>query len=83
MMIQLNPPIPLDTPKGQGLAWILIDYGAEHHLMWTVAIDKTGEIWTFPNPKVRALKNITLGRTLDASQIQGPAAGNVLSGEKG
>lgn len=62
MIIQLNPPIPLKTPKGDGLAWMMIDYGAEHHLMWVVAIDDTGEIWTFANPEVRAQKNITMGR---------------------
>jgi hypothetical protein len=64
MIIQLNPPIPLQTPKGNGLAWLVLDYGAEHHLLWTVAIDATGEIWTFKNPDVLALKNITMGRIL-------------------
>lgn len=64
-MIQLNPPIPLSTPKGNGLAWFLIDYGAEHHIMFVVAIDDTGEIWTFENPVVRAQKNITMGRTYE------------------
>ena len=61
-MLQLDPPIPVDTPKGKGLAWFVLDYGAEHNLMWTVAIDATGEIWTFQNPEVRAQKNITMGR---------------------
>ena len=64
MMLQLNPPIPLSTPKGDGLAWAVIDYGTEFNLMWVVAIDETGEIWTFQNPDVRALKNITMGRLL-------------------
>lgn len=62
MLTQLNPPIPLVTPKGSGLAWFIIDYGIEHHLMWVVAIDETGEIWTFKNPDIRADKNITVGR---------------------
>jgi hypothetical protein len=62
MIIQLNSPIPLKTPKGEGLAWFLIDYGVEHDLMWVVAIKKTGEIWIFSNPEVRATKNITMGR---------------------
>lgn len=61
-ILQLDPPIPLDTPKGQGLAWLVIDMGAEHNLLWTVAIDETREIWTFANPQVRAQKNITMGR---------------------
>lgn len=62
MMIQLNPPIPLSTPKGDGIAWLVSDYGAEYNLLWTVAIDETGEIWTFENTEVRAIKNITMGR---------------------
>lgn len=64
-ILQLNPPIPLNTPKGPGLAWLVLDYGLEHNLMWTVAIDATGEIWTFSNPEVRAQKNITVGRVND------------------
>lgn len=62
MILQLNPPIELETPKGKGMAWFLIDYGIEHNLMYTVAIHDTSEIWTFSNPYVRATKNITLGR---------------------
>jgi hypothetical protein len=62
-MLQLNPPLPLATPKGEGLAHVLIDYGPESDLYWTVFINATGEIWTFANRDVRASKNITLGRT--------------------
>ena len=62
MILQLNPPIPMLTPKGKGLAWLVTDYGIEHNLQWTVAIHETGEIWTFQNPEVRADKNITMER---------------------
>ena len=62
-MLQLNPPIPMNTPKGEGFAHILIDYGPESDLYWTVLITETGEIWTYANRNVRASKNITLGRT--------------------
>lgn len=61
-MLQLDPPIPLLTPRGEGLAHLVIDYGMEHHLYWTVFIDETGECWTFPNPQVRIQGNISLGR---------------------
>ncbi len=61
-MLQLNPPIPMLTPKGEGLAHFLIDYGPEFDLMWTVFINDSGEIWTYSNREVRACKNITLGR---------------------
>ena len=60
---QLNPPLPLETPRGKGLAHFMIDYGPEHHLMWTVFIEATGECWTFQNPDIRAGINVTLGRT--------------------
>lgn len=62
---QLSPSIPVMTPKGLGLAWFLLDYSEEHHLFWIVAIDDTGEIWTFPNPEVRAVKNVTMGRNIN------------------
>jgi hypothetical protein len=58
---QLVPTIPLDTPKGKGFAHGVIDYGQEHHLLWVVFIDATGECWTFPNPVVRLQSNQTMG----------------------
>lgn len=64
-ILQLNWPIELETPKGKGMAWLVIDYGIEHDLLWTVAINQTGEIWTFSNKDVRAVKNITIGRNFD------------------
>jgi hypothetical protein len=67
-MIQLNPPLPVDTPKGSALAHVLIDYGIEHNLMWVCFVDSTGECWTWPNNQIRAQKNITLGRTLKTTE---------------
>jgi len=61
-ILQLNPPIPMNTPKGAGLAHLLLDYGPEYNLIWTVFINQTGECWSFQNPEIRACKNITLGR---------------------
>lgn len=61
-MIQLCPPIPIETPKGKGLAHVLIDYGVEFDLMWVCFIDGTGECWTFSNRQVRAQPNVTMGR---------------------
>jgi|TARA_A100001391_G_scaffold54525_1_gene33309 hypothetical protein len=62
MMIQLNPAIPLNTPRGEGLAHVLIDYGPEHELYWTVFLSETGDVYTFSNGEVRASKNVKLGR---------------------
>lgn len=65
MIIQLNPLIEVSTPKGNGYAMFLIDYGMDTDLYWIVAINNTGEIWTFANRELRMAKNITLGRMLD------------------
>lgn len=62
MILQLNPPLPVLTPKGSGIAHLVIDYGVEHNLHWVVFIDATGECWTYTNPDIRAQKNVTLGR---------------------
>jgi hypothetical protein len=62
MMIQLSPALPMRTPKGEGLAHFLIDEGVESDLKWVVFLDNSGECWTYRNPDVRALKNITQGR---------------------
>jgi hypothetical protein len=60
---QLDPYLPLQTPKGSGYAVAVLDYSQEHHILWLVVDDATGEIWAWPNPQVRAQRNISLGRT--------------------
>ncbi len=67
MLQQLNPPLPMVTPKGSGLAHFAIDYGIEQNLMFVVFLDDTGECWTFDTRNVRMAKNITLGRVEVAS----------------
>ena len=67
MIIQLNPPIPLKTPKGCALCHVLIDYGIEHDLHWVCFIDDTYECWTFSNKDILACKNITYGRTRETN----------------
>lgn len=64
MTIQLDPPIPLYVPeKGvAGLAYLVTDYGPDHDRLWTVFL-ANGEVWDLPNPRVRAINNISLGRS--------------------
>lgn len=59
-MIQLNPTIPLETPKGKATAFLVIDYGQEAHLLWVCFIDATGECWSFRNDKIRLQTNETM-----------------------
>jgi hypothetical protein len=63
MFTQLDPSLPVTVEgKGKGYAFAVIDYGQEHHLIWVVALDETGEIWSAPNPRVRMASNWTMGR---------------------
>jgi hypothetical protein len=62
MIQQLDPPLPLETPKGRGWAHVLIDYSQEHDLLWVVFLNRTGECWTFPNSDIRMVNNLSLGR---------------------
>lgn len=64
MIIQLNPPIQLSTPKGKAIAHFLIDYGFEHDLIWVVFQTDTGECWCWNNKDIRADENITIGRNI-------------------
>ena len=61
-MLQLNPPIPVETPKGTGMAIVLLDYGPDYDLMWVTLTDETGECWTWRNQDIRGVKNVTVGR---------------------
>ena len=61
-LLQLNPPIPVITPKGKAMAHVLIDYGMEHHLVWVCFQDDTSECWSWQNKDVGIQTNPTLGR---------------------
>ena len=65
MILQLNPPIPVVTPKGKALAQLVVDYGPEHDLLW-VCFQDDGECWTWDNSKIRAQTNITMNRPSSA-----------------
>lgn len=61
-LTQLNPPLPILTPRGKGLAHFAIDYGPEAQIFFTVFLDESREIWTYASRECRARENITMGR---------------------
>ena len=63
IMLQLNPPIPVITEKGEGWAYFLKDESMDHHCVWGVVLDDGGQIWWIENPKIRVGCNWTYGRT--------------------
>lgn len=66
---RLDPPLPLQTPKGKAYAHFLIDYGIEHDLMWVCFQQDTGECWTWKNSDIRADNNVTIGRKVKHDSI--------------
>lgn len=65
MITQLNPTIPVivtSKDNAKGTAFSLIDYSQEHHIVWGVAMDATGEVWWVPNTEIRFQKNWTMKR---------------------
>lgn len=61
MIQQLNPPIPVKTPKGDAFAQVLIDYGPEYDLIW-VCFEADGTCWSWRNQDIRSQANLTFGR---------------------
>lgn len=68
---QLQPSIPVFCSRGAGRAFGVIDYGEDHHLMWIIALDANGQIWTVSNPDVRVRGNDTLGTKAEAVPDKG------------
>lgn len=75
MILQLDPPLPLITPRGPGWAHLVIDHGPEHDLLWVVFLTAGGECWTYPNAAVRMGANETLGRPRPRPPAEPPARG--------
>ena len=67
MMLQLSPPLPVQTPKGKAWAHVLIDYGPEADLLWVCFQDETGECWTWANKDIRLQENMSLNAIRQSS----------------
>jgi hypothetical protein len=80
-MLQLSPPIPLDTPRGRAWAHVLLDYGSEMDLLWCCFIAATGECWCFRNGNSRPPTRHVTGRDLPEPEKGG--RGKTLTFGKG
>jgi hypothetical protein len=67
MMIRLEPPIEVETPKGRGWAIVLRDYGYDYDDLWTCLISETKEFWTFRNKEIKGVDNLTFGVGVEKS----------------
>ena len=54
--------IDVTTPKGDGVIWLVTEYGHETDTLYTIIINETGEIWQFTNRDILCKPNISFGR---------------------
>lgn len=54
--------VDVSTPKGDGVIWLVTDYGHESNTIYTVIINETGEMWQFTHKDLVVKSNITFGR---------------------
>jgi len=74
MMLQLNPTIEVQTPKGKGYAHFLLNYSMDENLAWVVFMEETKEFCTFRNLEVRGpqpeVTPMEMGRILNLKLIK-------------
>jgi hypothetical protein len=61
MMLQLNPPLWVNTPLGEGHAIIVIDYGVSVNTIWVVHIFETGIVTHIDSSEIRMMGNEMYG----------------------
>lgn len=54
--------LDVTTPKGDGVIWIITDYGHESDTIYTIIINDTCELWQFTHKDIKVKPNITFRR---------------------
>lgn len=54
--------LDVTTPKGDGVIFLVTDYGHETDTIYTVIINETGELWQYTNRDIIVKPNITFKR---------------------
>lgn len=57
--------IDVTTPKGDGVIWLVTDYGHETDTIYTIIINQTGEMWQFCHRDIKVKSNVTFGRHIE------------------
>ena len=53
------------TPKGDGIIWLVTDYGHETDTIYTIIINETGELWQFAHKDIIVKSNTTFRRNIN------------------
>jgi hypothetical protein len=54
--------LEVSTPKGDGVIFLVTDYGHETDTIYTIIINQTGELWQFTHRDIIVKPNITFRR---------------------
>jgi hypothetical protein len=54
--------LEVTTPKGDGIVWLVLDYGHETDTIYTIIINATGELWQFTHKDIIVKPNLTYHR---------------------
>lgn len=54
--------VEVSTSKGDGIIWLVTDYGHETDTLYTVIINETGEMWQLRHKDIIIKNNISFGR---------------------
>lgn len=62
MIYEPSNRVEVSTPKGDGIIWLVTDYGHETDTIYTVIINDTGEMWQLRHKDIIVKNNTTFGR---------------------
>ena len=62
MIFEPKNRLDVATPKGDGIVWLVTDYGHETDTIYTVIINSNGQIWQFTHKDIIVKNNITFKR---------------------
>lgn len=62
MIFEPKNRLEVTTPKGDGVVWLVLDYGYETDTIYTVIINDTCELWQFTHRDIIVKPNITFRR---------------------
>ena len=54
--------IDVITPKGEGVIWLVTEFGTETDTIYTIIINTTGEMWQYAHKDIIVKPNITFKR---------------------
>ena len=66
MIHEPNNRVEVTTPHGDGVIWLVTDYGHETDTIYTIILND-GQIWQFTHKDIRVKDNVTFNRVFNKS----------------